>query len=46
MGAENFALSALFTYNDRVTSVEQNEREREKKEKKHNLKWRTMRRGK
>jgi hypothetical protein len=43
LGAENFALSALFTYNDRVTSVEQNERERKKE---HNLKWRTMRRGK
>jgi len=46
LDAENFALSALFIYNDTVTSLEQNERERKKKEKKHNLKWRTMRRGK
>lgn len=37
MDAENFALSALFIYNDTVTSAEQNERERKKKEKKHNL---------
>ena len=45
MDPENFALSALFVYNDTVTSVEQNERERKKKENKNNLKWRTMRRG-
>jgi len=45
LDAENFALSALFIYNDTVTSAEQNERERKKKEKKHNLKWQTMRRG-
>lgn len=46
MDAENFALSALFIYNDTVTSLEQNERERKKKEEKHNLKWRTLRHGK
>jgi len=33
LDAENFALPALFIYNDRVTSVEQNERERKKERK-------------
>jgi hypothetical protein len=46
LGADNFALSALFAYNDSVASVEQNERERKKKEKRHNLKCCTVRRGK